>query len=48
VTGNDRLDAALLDVADLGDLDVADHVARFEAAHDVLRDILNPPPQGAS
>jgi len=47
-TGNERLDAALLDVAELGDVDVAGHVARFEAVHDVLRDILNPPPQSAS
>ena len=45
-TGNERLDAALRDVANLSGVDVSEHAARFEAAHDVMRDILNTSAEG--
>jgi len=48
VTGNPRLDAAMREVADLSGVDVSEHAARFEAVHDVMRDILNDPARGSA
>lgn len=39
-TGDERLDEALRRVADLDGVDVAEHPAVFEQAHDVLRELL--------
>jgi hypothetical protein len=40
-TGDVGIDAALADLEDLSNLPVADHVARYEAVHDVLASALN-------
>jgi len=39
-TGDDRVDAVLSSLSDLGDRPVSEHVAVFESAHDRLRDAL--------
>jgi len=40
-TGDERVDEALRRVADLSGVDVSEHPAVLEAAHDVLRETLN-------
>ena len=39
-TGDERVDEALRRVADLDGVDVAEHPALFEQAHEVLRELL--------
>ena len=46
-TGDPRVDDALRRLADLADLDVAEHPARYDTVHEVLRDVLNSPVQPA-
>ncbi len=47
-TGNSRVDAALRQIANLDGVEVFDHPARYEAVHDVLRDVLNGSSRAAS
>ena len=43
VTGDERVDEALRGLSELAQLEVDEHAPRFDAVHEVLREVLNSP-----